>query len=88
MLVAVFASIASCDDLTVETARGWVRGQASGFEFGHGREFLGIPFAQPPVGSLRFMPPEPLTANWSGVLECTQFRNSCMQKGSQMLRQG
>ncbi|XP_052024993.1 acetylcholinesterase isoform X1 [Apodemus sylvaticus] len=40
--------------------------------------FLGIPFAEPPVGSRRFMPPEPKRP-WSGVLEATTFQNVCYQ---------
>lgn len=34
--------------------------------------FRGIPYAAPPVGDLRWKPPQPLTS-WSGVRECTRF---------------
>ncbi|MDE2493865.1 MAG: carboxylesterase family protein [Alphaproteobacteria bacterium] len=40
--------------------------------------FLGIPFAKPPVGDLRWRAPEP-NAPWSGVLQAKQFSDSCAQ---------
>jgi len=58
----------------VHTADGAVQGTA----FGDHQEFLGIPFAAPPVGDLRFAPPVP-PAPWSGPLQTQQFRSSCPQ---------
>ena len=40
--------------------------------------YLGIPFAQPPVGDLRWRPPQPL-APWTGVREARQFGANCPQ---------
>ncbi|XP_040853249.1 cocaine esterase-like [Ochotona curzoniae] len=40
--------------------------------------FLGIPFAKPPLGPLRFAPPEPAEA-WSGVRDGTSYPAMCPQ---------
>jgi para-nitrobenzyl esterase len=42
------------------------------------RIFEGIPFAAPPVGNLRWQPPQPV-APWSGVRQATAFGARCMQ---------
>src|SRR6478752_1911284 len=34
--------------------------------------YKGVPFAAPPVGNLRWRPPQP-AARWTGVREATQF---------------
>jgi len=40
--------------------------------------FKGIPFAAPPVGNLRWSPPQPV-AHWDSVRPSTEFGNMCMQ---------
>ena len=40
--------------------------------------YLGIPFAAPPVGDLRWRPPQP-AAKWEGVRKADTFGTSCMQ---------
>jgi len=61
----------------VGTANGPVRGLANGAV----NEFLGIPYAAPPVGALRWQPPQP-AASWSGVRDATQFAPHCPQSAS------
>jgi para-nitrobenzyl esterase len=41
-------------------------------------EWRGIPYAAPPVGSLRFRPPTP-PATWSGVRDGSRFAPACLQ---------
>jgi para-nitrobenzyl esterase len=41
-------------------------------------EWLGIPYAAPPVGSLRWAPPQP-HAPWTATLAATAFGNICTQ---------
>jgi len=40
--------------------------------------FLGIPYAKPPIGELRWMPPQPV-AKWTGVRIATKFGPTCAQ---------
>lgn len=41
--------------------------------------FKGVPYAQPPIGPLRWRPAVPAKA-WSGVLDATRFGPACLQK--------
>ncbi|RLQ86827.1 carboxylesterase/lipase family protein [Notoacmeibacter ruber] len=58
----------------VTTDRGVIRGTSAP----EGSAFLGIPFSAPPVGPLRFAPPQPAAA-WAGVRDATKLRASCPQ---------
>jgi para-nitrobenzyl esterase len=62
--------------LVVHTDGGVVRGAA----LDGGRAFLGIPYAAPPVGSLRWRPPRPAAA-WRGIRDATAFAPHCAQSG-------
>jgi para-nitrobenzyl esterase len=63
------------DALLVKTSGGAVRGLA---REGGGARFLGIPFAEPPVGELRWREPRPAKA-WSGVREAKAYSAPCAQ---------
>uniref|UniRef100_A0A8C3HTQ4 Neuroligin 3 n=1 Tax=Chrysemys picta bellii TaxID=8478 RepID=A0A8C3HTQ4_CHRPI len=41
-------------------------------------QYLGVPYAAPPVGEKRFMPPEP-PSSWSGIRNATHFSPVCPQ---------
>lgn len=70
----------NADPLKVKTRTGWIQGKRVGVT----AEFLGIPYATPPVGELRFAPPEP-AADWDGVLDATEFGPACTQLPSPIL---
>jgi len=61
----------------VATADGTVRGQAVAAT----DEFLGIPYAAPPVGALRWQPPRP-PAPWHGIRAATSYAPHCPQPSS------
>lgn len=55
------------------------KGPVAGFEAGDGLSaFLGIPYAEPPVGDLRFAPPRPV-ASWTHVRPAYRFGPTCPQ---------
>lgn len=58
----------------VATTGGLVRGVVT--ENTH--QFLGIPYAAPPVGALRWQPPQ-RAERWSGVRDASEFASSCAQ---------
>src|SRR5262249_36490318 len=60
--------------LQVKTDTGIVEGKMEGAA----RAFLGIPYAAPPVGELRWKEPAP-AAVWTGVRKATEFGPRCMQ---------
>ena len=69
------AACAQDDALNVKTASGKLHGVARP---NGGAKFLGIPYAQPPVGDLRWREPLPVKP-WSGVRDANAFGSACMQ---------
>jgi para-nitrobenzyl esterase len=59
----------------VLTTSGLVQGRAAGRTWA----WQGIPFAAPPVGSLRFAPPQDAPC-WQGIKQTTSFGPACLQR--------
>jgi len=60
-------------------------GFVEGMHFGsspHGAAFLGVPYAAPPIGALRWKPPQP-APNWSGTRKADNFGLPCPQLPAQ-----
>jgi para-nitrobenzyl esterase len=73
-LLLPMISFAASNNLLIKTGTGTVEGKQAGPV----RAFLGIPYAAPPVGDLRWKPPAP-AAPWTGVRKATDFGNRCLQ---------
>ena len=67
---------AAAGPLTVKTAQGKVEGKT--INDGKVRAFLGLPYAAPPVGELRWRAPQP-PAKWKGVRDAKKFGHHCAQ---------
>ncbi|KAG8710874.1 hypothetical protein FRC09_020891 [Ceratobasidium sp. 395] len=78
-LLALLLPVSSAADLSVIAGEyglsyTGLRNSTSGQDY-----FLGIPFAQPPVGRLRFKPPVPWSRGSTKVVNATQYGYSCVQ---------
>lgn len=68
------ASPSSASGLVVHTQAGNLRGFANGPV----SEWRGIPYATPPVGTMRWRAPQPAVP-WRGVRDATEFAKPCIQ---------
>src|SRR4051794_18317865 len=74
--IAIALPLAAIDD-PVHTSGGLVAGAAG--NNAEVRVYKGIPYAAPPLGQLRWAPPE-AAASWKGVKQATEFSSGCMQE--------
>ncbi|XP_070549176.1 acetylcholinesterase-like [Ptychodera flava] len=83
-LSLAFIALVTAGDPIVEISQGKLVGKA--VEFSHKdvdvrrtvHVFKGIPYAEPPIGDLRFRPTKAKAA-WDGVYDATYFRSICIQ---------
>jgi para-nitrobenzyl esterase len=73
-VAVTFGSLAFAADDTIKVDGGRI----SGVLVDGVRSYKGIPFAAPPVGDLRWKPPQPVVA-WKGVRKCDAFGPECPQ---------
>ena len=71
------AEAAAASDLIAQTDAGTLRG----LSVGSTAAFRGIPYARPPVGELRWAPPQP-PLPWQGVKDASQPGSACTQRAS------
>lgn len=82
LLAAMSGATASADLKTIgnyttlQLGDGMVRGSTT--HGGHVRRFLGVPYAEPPVGELRWQPPVP-KQSWTGTRAAWTYSASCVQ---------
>ncbi len=78
-LFAFSLAARASDPLVVKTHGGKLQGlEVQSLPGQQVRAFLGVPFAVPPVGALRWRPPQP-AAKWKGTRAATGFGYRCMQ---------
>lgn len=92
MILLILLSLASCtrpaqppaSGVDLSSVRTLASGEIVGFQNGSGgHSWLGLPYAAPPVGELRWRAPRP-TAVWTGRREALAPGNPCIQYGSML----
>ena len=81
LAIASLAILTACNQKKGEEVTLQVKTQygiLEGFEEDGVKKFLGVPFAQAPVGELRWKAPQPLQS-WEGIREAKAFGNDPMQ---------
>src|SRR5258708_22236612 len=69
-VLGISSSVWAADPLTLKTAQGKAHGKT--INDGKVRAFMGLPYAAPPVGDLRWKAPQP-AAKWTGVRDASKY---------------
>ena len=72
LALATASAFAATEEVTVDT------GKLKGVTANDVTSFKGVPYAQPPVGDLRWRPPQPAKP-WTGVRTASEYGADCMQ---------
>ncbi|XP_049779935.1 cholinesterase-like isoform X1 [Schistocerca cancellata] len=80
LTLLTIASLAKGEDVLVTVKQGVLRGTTATSVYNVSyTSFVGIPYATPPLGKLRFQAPQP-AANWEGILNATEYGSDCVQE--------
>ncbi|KAK8757120.1 hypothetical protein V5799_000177 [Amblyomma americanum] len=79
LAAVLFSSQVEAGSVIVSTTHGPVRGYTDTFRQKQVQIFLGIPYAKPPEGELRYQKPQ-LPERWNEVYDATAVKDSCMQE--------
>lgn len=77
-IAAIILMVRSSEGAKVTTTHGEIEGLTETIEGVTVDIYLGVPFAMPPTGELRFRAPQPIPP-WSGVKQTTKQPNCCIQ---------
>jgi len=75
-LILSFSTCIRAESLTTKTEQGKVRGKT--INDGKVKAFMGLPYAAPPVGDLRWKAPQP-AAKWASERDATKYGAHCAQ---------
>lgn len=79
LVLAVSVAMSGATNASVKTATAnFTEGAATGTTKDGVTTFLGLPYAAPPIGELRWRSPQP-ARRWSGVRKATAFAPACRQ---------
>ena len=77
--IVVFVSlITSCSSSSPSKVIETSKGKLQGYEQNQVNFFLGIPYAEAPLGELRWQPPKP-AKSWEGIMNVNSLGSACMQ---------
>ncbi|KAL6955272.1 Carboxylesterase 5A [Sarracenia purpurea var. burkii] len=80
VLLSTFALYASVNCAVIELQDGVINGTVGKLKSGRlFQQFYGIPYAEPPVGELRFKDPVPIKP-WSGIRDGSKHPPKCIQR--------
>uniref|UniRef100_A0A914VKA9 Carboxylic ester hydrolase n=1 Tax=Plectus sambesii TaxID=2011161 RepID=A0A914VKA9_9BILA len=84
LVVAAFAAAEALRSTVVRTSLGTAKGKiykSSNGGDGEALVFLGLPYAAPPVGALRYRQPQD-PKPWSRILDASEYRSGCLSNTS------